>query len=116
MCGALGCYWLMRDRYADAVGWIERAEGPPGAEEHPELALVALWTKVRALWRLGRSDEQPAMLERAEALARSLGEPSLLARTLQPRASHDPNFDFGRANAWADEAVHWAELSGDPWI
>jgi len=117
MCGALGCYWRMRDRYADAVGWIERAEALPGAEEHPELVLVALWAKVRAVWPLGRGDEQPAMLERAEALARSLGDPALLARTLEVRAKHDLGEDaFDRANAWADEAVYWAERSGDDWI
>ena len=116
MCGALGWYWLMRDRYADAVGWIERAETLPGAAEHPELVLVTLWTKVRAILPLGRRDEQRAMLERAEALARSLGDPALLARTLELRATHDMGAeDFGRANAWADEALRWAELAGDDW-
>jgi predicted ATPase/DNA-binding SARP family transcriptional activator len=117
LCGALGCYWLMRDRYADAVGWIERAEAVPGAEEHPELVLVALWAKVRAVWPLGRSEEQPALLDRAEALARSLGDPALLAQTLEVRAKHDLGEDaFARANAWADEALYWAKRSGDDWI
>ena len=117
MCGALGCYWLMRDRYADAVGWIERAEALPGADEHPELVLVALWAKVRAVWPLGRGDEQRALLERAEALARSLGDPALLAQTLEVRAKHDLGAEaFARANAWADEALYWAKRSGDDWI
>ena len=117
LCGALCCYWLMRDRYADAVGWIERAEALPGADEHPELVLVALWAKVRAVWPLGRGDEQHALLDRAEALARSLGDPALLAQTLEVRAKHDLNAEaFARANAWADEALYWAKRSGDDWI
>lgn len=29
LCAALGWYWLMRDRYADAVRWIDGALKPP---------------------------------------------------------------------------------------
>src|SRR5215211_2580162 len=116
MCAALGWYWLMRDRYTDTVWWIDRAETLPGASEHPELVLVALWTKVRAIWPLGRRVEQRALLERADALARSLGDPALLARTLELRATHELGAEgFGRANAWADEAMRWATLAGDDW-
>jgi hypothetical protein len=117
MCGALGRYWLMRDRYADAVAWVERAEALPGADEHPALLLVALWAKVRAIWPLGRGEEQRALLDRAETLAKSLGDPALLSRTFHMRAKHDLGEDaFDRANTYADEAVYWAERSGDEWI
>ena len=30
---ALGWYWLMQDRYADAVDWVDRALGLPGADD-----------------------------------------------------------------------------------
>ena len=42
----------MRDRYADAVDWIDRALGLPGAEAHPAERVRALVAKACALrWR-----------------------------------------------------------------
>ena len=38
---ALGWYWLMRDRYADAVNWIDQALSLPGADAHPALRVRA---------------------------------------------------------------------------
>ena len=45
MCAALGRYWLMRDRYADAVEWIDQALSLPGADAHPALRVRALCTR-----------------------------------------------------------------------
>src|SRR5215210_9053929 len=72
LCVALGGYWLMRDRYADAVAWIDRALSLPGADAHPELGICVRCIKSWALWPLGRGAEQSAVLVEAEATARTL--------------------------------------------
>src|SRR4051812_24063138 len=61
LCAALGRYWLMRQRHADAVSWIDRALDLPGAEEHARLRVRVLDIKARAVWPLGRAVEQPAI-------------------------------------------------------
>ena len=53
MAAALGCYWVMRNRYADAVDWIDQALSLPGADAHPALRVRALRTKARCLWADG---------------------------------------------------------------
>ena len=60
LAAALGCYWVMRDRYADAVDWIDQALNLPGADAHPALRVRALRTKARCLWqRRARSRANP---------------------------------------------------------
>jgi hypothetical protein len=44
MAAARGCYWLMRNRYADAVDWLERALNLPRADADPALRVRALCT------------------------------------------------------------------------
>ena len=91
MCAALGRYWLMRDRYADAVDWIDRALSLPGAEAHPALRVRALCDKAWCLWPLGRGAERPAVMAEAEAIARALGDPvAPLARPPDPRPATSP--------------------------
>ena len=58
LCAAFGEYWLKRDRYADAVRWIEQALGKPGADRAPAAHVRALCVKAWALWPLGRRTEQ----------------------------------------------------------
>ena len=53
MAAALGCYWVMRNRYADAVDWVDQALNLPGADAHPALRVRALRTKARCLWPRG---------------------------------------------------------------
>ena len=65
LAAALGCYWVMRDRYADAVDWVDQALNLPGADAHPALRVRALRTKARCLWQMGRGAEQPAVAGRA---------------------------------------------------
>ena len=62
MAAALGCYWIMRNRYADAVDWVDQALNLPGADAHPALRVRALRTKARCLWQMGRGAEQPAIV------------------------------------------------------
>ena len=114
----LGSYWFMRDRYADAVEWIDRALSLPGADMHPALRVRALRIKVWCLgpWRLGRSAEQPAAMVEAEAIARQSGDPVILSQALQTRA--DLAAFVGRldvADALADEALRCAEAADDEW-
>jgi predicted ATPase/class 3 adenylate cyclase len=113
MCAALGHYWRMRDRYADALEWIDRALRMPGADAHPALRINALCTKVRALWRLGRGAERPAILAEAEAIARALADPRILAQVLLVRALESERPDV--ADALADEALDRATVAGDDW-
>ena len=49
---ATGC---IRDRYADAVDWVDQALSLPGADAHPALCVHALRAKTLGLWRLGRA-------------------------------------------------------------
>jgi predicted ATPase len=114
MCAALGTYWLMRDRYADAVAWIDRALALPDADAHPSLRVDVLCSKVWCLWPIGRASEGAAIAAEAEAVARELGDPGILSRALQTRAEFEAvpgRLDV--ADALADEALLWADAAGD---
>jgi predicted ATPase/DNA-binding SARP family transcriptional activator len=116
MCAALGQYWWMRDRYADAMEWIDRALRMPGADAHPALRVRALCGKGLALWPLGREAELSAVMAEAEAVGRALGDPLILSRTLQLRARYAAfagAFDVGAAIA--DEASELATAAEDDW-
>jgi hypothetical protein len=117
MVAALGWYWDLRERYAvDAVNWIDRALALPGADDHPAERVRALLAKpFRLRWR-GRVAEGPAILAEAEAIARALGDPLLLAKVLM--ASSIWWSMAGRsdaADAAADEALQCATAAHDEW-
>jgi predicted ATPase/class 3 adenylate cyclase len=116
MAAALGRYWIMRNRYADAKDWVDQALNLSGADAHPALRVRALGTKARCLWQMGRAAEQPAVVAQLEAIARRLGDPVILSQALQLRT--DQEMDAERldvADAVADEALHWARAAGDEW-
>ena len=116
MAAALGCYWVMRNRYADAVDWVDRALRLPGADAHPALLVRALCTKARCLWAVGRGAERRAVVATAEDIARRLADPVVLSQALRLRV--DEEIDAERlevADALADESIHWAEAAGDKW-
>jgi predicted ATPase/class 3 adenylate cyclase len=116
MATALGRYWLMRARYADAVHWIDRALSLPNAVDFPALRVGALCFKGTALWPLGRRAEQDAVLAEAEAVARQLDDPLSVAHALSTRVYHEvPARRLDVADALADEALHWATVAGDKW-
>jgi predicted ATPase/class 3 adenylate cyclase len=116
MAAALGRYWLMRNRYADAVDWVEQALNLPRADADPALRVRLLCVKAAALWPLGRGAEQPAVMAAAEATARALGDPVLLSRTLRIRVHQEIEAErLDVADALADEALHWASAAGDDW-
>jgi hypothetical protein len=106
----------MRDRYAEAVDWVERALKLPGADAHPVLRVQALSTKARCVWQIGRGSEEREIVIEVEAVARRLDDPVILSRALQLRAHNEIEFErLDRANAAADEALHWARVAGDEW-
>jgi predicted ATPase/DNA-binding SARP family transcriptional activator len=117
MAAALSCYWSMRNRYADAVGWIDQALNLPGADAHPALRVRTLVTKATGLFHRGRTDELAPVLAEAEAIARQLGDPAILSRTLsacavrQAMTTGPPN----AVDALADEALDCAVVAGDDW-
>jgi tetratricopeptide (TPR) repeat protein len=116
MAAALGGYWVARDRYADAVDWIEQALNLPRADADPALHVHLLCVKGTALWRLGRGAEQPAVLAAAESIARALGDPGTLSRALRMRAVQEIEAErLDAAEALADEALHCANAAGDDW-
>ena len=116
MAAAISQYWTVRNRHADAVTWIDRALDIPGTESHPELCVRLLTVKAMSLWPLGRVAEQPAVWAEAEAIARALGDPVVLSRTLQPRAVGETLAGRGAvAEALADEALRCATRAGDEW-
>jgi predicted ATPase/DNA-binding SARP family transcriptional activator len=115
LCAAVGEYWRMRDRHADAVEWIDRAVAMPGADAYPALRVRTLCIKVRAMWQLGREAEQPAILAGAENLARALADPLILSHTLLLRAAFEPDARLDVADAFADEALDLATAAEDDW-
>jgi predicted ATPase/DNA-binding SARP family transcriptional activator len=116
LVAAVGRYWFMRARYADAVDWVDQALNLPGADAHPAWSARALDTKARCLWTLGRAAEQPAVMDAMEAIARRLGDPVILTQALLLRADREVEADrLDVANALADEALDWARAAGDQW-
>jgi predicted ATPase/class 3 adenylate cyclase len=116
MVSALGWYWLMRDQYADAVQWIEQTLALPRAEAYPALRARARSIHGLCLRPLGRSGDEIAVLAEAEAVARQVGDPLLVADALAARAEREAN--AGRldlAERFADEAVAVATSAGDQW-
>ena len=116
MAAALGRYWVMRNRYADAVNWIDQALSKPGADAHSELRVRLLCVKAMALLPLRRRDEEHAAMTEAETIARALGDPVSIAQALQLRADHE-SF-LGRddvAERFADAARDWAIKADDDW-
>jgi predicted ATPase/class 3 adenylate cyclase len=116
LAAALGPYWLIRNRYADAVDWVDQALAMAPANAGPALRVSLLCVKASALWPLGRGAEQAAVLIAAEASARALGDPVLLSRTLRIRVMQEIQAEgYGAADGLADEALHWARAAGDDW-
>jgi hypothetical protein len=104
----------MRDHYADAVRWIDRALSLPSADDHPALRVHALCFKAMCLWTRAGGAEAPAAMAEAEAIARALADPAVLSQVLQIRADREAL--AGRldvADALADEALRWAMTAGD---
>jgi predicted ATPase/class 3 adenylate cyclase len=116
LVAALGCYWVMRNRYADAVDWVDQALHLPGAGAPPAVRVRVLCTKSRCLWQMGRGAQQPAIVAELEAIARRLGDPVILSRALQQRVQHEINAErLDVADAIADEALRWARAADDEW-
>jgi predicted ATPase/DNA-binding SARP family transcriptional activator len=115
LAAALGCYWDMRYRSADAVDWIDRALDLPGADAHPALRVRALRAKASGLWQMGRGQPRAVAAE-MEAIARRLGDPVTLSQALQLRVDHEIAAErLDVADALADEALHWARAADDEW-
>jgi predicted ATPase/DNA-binding SARP family transcriptional activator len=113
---ALGPYWLMRDRYAEAVDWIDQALSRSDADAHPALRVRALCVKALSLWPLGRTAEQATVMAEAESIARELADPLILSQVLQARAAKETGANRLEAGeALADEALHWASVAADDW-
>jgi tetratricopeptide (TPR) repeat protein len=116
LCVALGEYWLMRHHYARTVESIGQALALPGADAHPRLRVVALCNRHRALGLIGHREAQAAGLADAEATARELGDPVVLARALEIRSGSELTAEWPhRAIATADEAIALVRDSGDEW-
>jgi predicted ATPase/DNA-binding SARP family transcriptional activator len=116
MAAALGRYWIMRDRYAEAVDWVDQALSLPGAHAYPVLCVQALSTKARCVWQIGRGGEAREVVHEVEAIARRLDDPVILARALQLRVDDEITSErLDLANVVADEALHWARAAGDEW-
>jgi hypothetical protein len=116
MTAALGWYWVMRNRYADAVTWIDDALAKAGGDGHSALHVRLLCIKSMGLAVQRRRAEEHAALTEAEAIARVLGDPVSISQALGMRAIHE-SF-LGRpavAEPFADAALDWAMTTGDDW-
>jgi predicted ATPase/class 3 adenylate cyclase len=116
LAAALGCYWLMRNHYADGADWADHALNLPGAAAHPALRVRALDTKARCLWQMGRGAEEPAIVAEVEASARRLGDPVILSQALRLRVEHEIDAErLDIADVLADEALDRARAADDEW-
>jgi predicted ATPase/class 3 adenylate cyclase len=116
LVAALGRYWLIRDRNADAVAWVDWALALPGASAHEVHCARALRTKAMALWALGRGAEQDAVLADSEAAARRAGDPVVVSEVLQMLSSHALGSEqLEVAAGYADEALEHAIEAADEW-
>ena len=116
LAAAVGPYWLMRNRYADAVDWFDQVLNLPDADAEPASRARVLCTKAQCLWTVGRGAEQPAAFAEAEAIARRLDDPVLLSQILRSRVFHEIDSErLDLADGLADEALHWAKAAGDDW-
>jgi predicted ATPase/class 3 adenylate cyclase len=116
MAAALGWYWVMRNRYADAVDWVDQALNLAGADAHPALSVRALDTKARCVRQMGRGAERSGVVAEMEAIARRLSDPVILSQALQLRVDHEVDAErLDVADAVADEALRWARAAGDEW-
>jgi predicted ATPase/class 3 adenylate cyclase len=117
MAAALGWYWLMRNRYADAVNWIDQSLAKPGAEPRSALRVRLLCVKAMVLLPLRRRAEEQAAVTEGEAIARALGDPVSIAQVLQLRADHESFLGrFDVAEPFADAAFDWAMRARDDWL
>jgi predicted ATPase/DNA-binding SARP family transcriptional activator len=116
LAAALGCYWVMRNRYADALEWIDQALNLPGSDADPALRARSLRTKAWCLGLAARRAEQPAVLAEQEAIGRRLDDPVIVAQALVGRVHHEVDDErLHVADALADEALRWANAAGDEW-
>ena len=116
MASALVDYWMRRDRYAEAVRWVELGLQTSDAAGSPAVRARALCRVCWPLWAVGRGDEGPALLSEADTIARTLSDPLTLAFILYNRAALMSYSDEPEVAAVAaDEALACARASGDPW-
>ena len=117
LCAALSVYWIMRNRYADAVRWIDAALDVAGPTADPAPRVRALCARCRALFPLGRGEEESSVLRQAEQLAREVDDPVLLSEVLQVRSAHELGEErLADADELAEEALRWARVAGDDWL
>jgi predicted ATPase/DNA-binding SARP family transcriptional activator len=114
LCAALSWYWLIRDRYEDALDWTERVLSLPGVEAQASPYVRVLCTRGWVMWPLGRREEQAAVMQAAESAARAAGDPVLLSRALEVRATQLAGFAVS-AGALVEEALALARAAGDEW-
>ena len=116
LAAAMGRYWVMRNRHADALEWLERTLGLRGADAHPAMLVRALLAKSECLWKSGRGTEQAAVIAELVTIARRLGDPLILSQALRYHSDHETGRErLHEADVLADEALHWATATGDEW-
>ena len=117
LTAALGCYWVMRDRHAEALDWIDQALNLPGPDAHPAL-------RVRALSHEGQLPVADGPRRRAtRGPGRAGGHRPTAWRSRDPLPSapaaaphHEMDAErLDTADALADEALRWARAAGDEW-
>jgi len=114
--GAVTEYWQARNRFADAIAWIDHALSKPGADAHQALCVRLLTVKAVGLWNLGRSDEQGAVWAQAETIARSIDDPLVLSQALEPRVVFESlSGRLDAAEALANETLRAATAAEADW-
>ena len=116
MSATLIDFWMRRNRFVEAVHWVELALQKSDETGDPAVRARALCRVCWPLWAVGRADEQTALLSEAETIARTLSDPLTLAVVLYQYAAlmsfrGEPNV----AAVAADEALACAKASGDLW-
>jgi predicted ATPase/class 3 adenylate cyclase len=110
---ALGSYWHMTGRYREGIEMLETALESPDAGELRALRISALSSQLNLRFYMGETLE-PAQLEDAIALARTLSHPEMTALLLLRIWLKIVDGDLDDALAMADETVSGARLLNQP--
>jgi non-specific serine/threonine protein kinase len=87
LVGNLVRFWYRRGYFGEAKGWLQAVMAMTITDPTAELANVTRFATVMA-WDEGDAERGAILMDRAEAIARRLEDPGLIARSLNIRAGY----------------------------
>ena len=115
LAGGLALFWFLRGMFDEGLRWLEPAIARSDGERSRARA-AALWGAALLRAVTGDGEQSLALAEESLALARSLGDGSLVARSLNEiglLAFFRNDLETGRASF--EESIELARASHDDW-